>query len=71
MNTSLTQFIYLILLAALYLPVIFFAVQRRDEGHGAATWLVASYALLALVMNVTEAIWLNGETAQNSASSFL
>lgn len=63
MNTSLLQFIYLILLAALYLPVIFFAIQRRDEGHEAATWLVALYALLALVLNVTEAIWPIGEDA--------
>ncbi|MBI3153132.1 MAG: GAF domain-containing protein [Chloroflexi bacterium] len=61
MNTSLTQFIYLILLGALFLPVIFFAIQRRDEGHEAATWLVALYALLAMVLNVTEAIWPVGE----------
>ncbi|MBK8783346.1 MAG: GAF domain-containing protein [Anaerolineales bacterium] len=58
MNTiSLTQFIYLLLLGGLYLPVIFFAIQRRDEGHEAATWLVAFYALLALVLNVAEAVW--------------
>ncbi|MEK6752128.1 MAG: ATP-binding protein [Chloroflexota bacterium] len=61
MNTSLIQFIYLILLGALYLPVIFFAIQRRDEGHEAATWLVAFYALLAMVLNVTEAVWPIGE----------
>jgi signal transduction histidine kinase len=71
MNTSLTQFIFLLLLAAFYLPVIFFVIQRRDEGHEAATWLVAFYALLAMVMNVTEAIWRNGETAQTGASAFL
>ena len=62
-NTSLTQFIYLLLLGALYLPVIFYAIQRRDEGHEAATWLVAVYALLAMVLNVTEAIWPFGEDA--------
>ncbi|MBE0680995.1 MAG: GAF domain-containing sensor histidine kinase [Anaerolineales bacterium] len=61
MNTSLTQFIYLILLGALYLPVIFYAIQRRDEGHQAATWLVVLYSLLALVLNVTEAAWTGGE----------
>ena len=65
MNTSLTQIIFLLLLGALYLPVIFFAIQRRDDGYGAATWLVAFYALLALVLNVTEVIWRNGETSQN------
>ena len=62
-NTSLTQFIYLLLLGALYLPVIFFAIQRRDEGHEAATWLVAFYALLAMVLNITEAVWPVGKDA--------
>lgn len=70
MNTSLTQFILFLLLGALYLPVIFFAVQRRDEGHGAATWLVAFYALLAMVINVAEAIWRNGETSTTSVALF-
>jgi signal transduction histidine kinase len=70
MNTSLTQTVILVLLAALYLPVIFFAIQRRDDGHGAATWLVASYALLALVFDVAEAIMHNGESTQSSAQLF-
>ena len=70
MNASLTQFVLLLLLGALYLPVIFFAVQRRDDGHGAATWLVAIYALLAMVINVTEAVWRNGETSQSSIILF-
>ncbi len=71
MNTPLPQFIFLLLLTALYLPVIFFATQRRDEGYGAATWLVAFYALLAMVMNVAETVWRNGESVKNSAASFL
>ncbi len=70
MNASLTQIIFLLLLGALYLPVIFFATQRRDDGYGAATWLVAFYALLALVLNVAEVIWRNGETSQNSVTFF-
>ncbi len=70
MNTSLTQIVILLLVGALYLPVIFFAIQRRDDGHGAATWLVAFYALLALVLNVAEAIWRNGESPQSSAQFF-
>jgi signal transduction histidine kinase len=67
MNTTLAQFVLLLLLGALYLPVIFFAVQRRDDGHGISTWLVALYALLALVLTVAEAIWRNGETSKDSA----
>jgi signal transduction histidine kinase len=70
MNTSLAQFILLLLLGALYLPVIFFAVQRRDDGQGIATWLVALYALLAMVLTVAEAIWRNGETSKSGASLF-
>ncbi len=59
METSLIQFIFLLFVAALYLPVIFFAIQRRDEGHAFATWLVILYALIAMVINVTEAVWQN------------
>ena len=70
MNTSLTQIVILLLLGALYLPVIFFAIQRRDDGHGTATWLVAFYALLALVLNVAEAIWHNGASLQSSTQLF-
>lgn len=57
METSFIQFILLLFIAAFYLPVIFFAIQRRDEGHEVATWLVVFYALLGLVVNVTEAVW--------------
>jgi signal transduction histidine kinase len=70
MNTSLIQFVLLLLLGALYLPVIFFAVQRRDDGHGAATWLVAFYALLAMVINVAEAAWRNGEISHSNLVLF-
>ena len=57
MEPSFIQFILLLFIGALYLPVIFFAIQRRDEGHEIATWLVVFYALLALVVNVAEAVW--------------
>ena len=70
MNTSLIQFVLLLLLGALYLPVIFFAVQRRDDGQGISIWLVALYALLAMVLTVAEAIWRNGETSKSGAAAF-
>ncbi len=70
MNASLTLFVLLLLLGALYLPVIFFAVQRRDDGHGVSTWFVALYALLSMVLNVAEAIWRNGEASKNSGNLF-
>ncbi|HNO32051.1 MAG TPA: hypothetical protein PKI78_09715, partial [Anaerolineales bacterium] len=62
MEPTLIRFIALLFLAALYLPVIFFAIQRRNEGQGAATWLIVVYALFAMVLNVTEAAWTNGGT---------
>jgi signal transduction histidine kinase len=65
MEASLIQFIFLLFVAALYLPVIFFTLQRRDESQALAMWLVVLYALIAMVMNVTEAVW------QNQSDSFL
>lgn len=62
MDPTLIRFIALLFLGALYLPVIFFAIQRRDEGHAAATWLIVFYSLAALVINVAEAVWKNEGT---------
>jgi len=70
MESSLTQTVVLLLIGALYLPVIFFAIQRRNEGHGTATWLAAAYALLALALNVLEVIQRNGETPQDNELFF-
>ncbi|MBL8088885.1 MAG: GAF domain-containing protein [Anaerolineales bacterium] len=67
METSLIQFTFLLFVAALYLPVIFFTLQRRDEAQAFATWLVVLYALIAMVINVTEAVWQN----QNDAFLFI
>ncbi len=66
MNTSPTLFVLLLLLGALYLPIIFFAIQRRDDGHGISIWLAAFFALLAMVLNVAEAI----EASQGSTLLF-
>jgi signal transduction histidine kinase len=67
MNTSLIQFVLLILLGALYLPIVFFAMQRREDGHGVAVWFVALYALLAMVSSVVEAL---GRNSGSPAASF-
>ncbi|HAX70796.1 MAG TPA: hypothetical protein DCY14_14385, partial [Anaerolineae bacterium] len=61
MEPTLIRFIVLLFLGALYLPIIFFAIQRRDEGHAVATWLIVFYALLAMVINIAEAAWQSGE----------
>lgn len=60
----------MLLLGALYLPVIFFAVQRRDEGQGISTWFVVLYALLAMALTVAEAIWRNGEISKGGEAVF-
>ena len=67
MNTSLAQFILLLLLGAFYLPIVFFAIQRREDGHGAAIWPVAFYALLAMTACITETI---GRNRGTPAASF-
>lgn len=59
MSASLAQVIILLFFGVFYLPIVFFAIQRREEGQGAATWLVVLYALLAMVINISEAIWLD------------
>lgn len=71
MNIPLAQFIYLLLLSAMYLPVIIFSIQRRDEGYGIATWLVALYALLGMVTNIAEIIWRNQNSTADGTAAFL
>jgi signal transduction histidine kinase len=56
MEASLIQVIILLFVGVFYLPVVFFAIQRREEGQGSAAWLVALYALLAMTINVSEAV---------------
>src|SRR5688572_20276442 len=65
MTTSLIHLIVLIAFGVCYIPVLFYALQRRDEGHAGATWLVVLYALIGLVMNAAEVAW------QNQGDEFL
>jgi signal transduction histidine kinase len=61
MNISLFNFALLLLLAVMYLPLIFFTIQRREDGQSLPAWLVVAYALLAMVLNLTEAFWTNDQ----------
>lgn len=63
MNASLIQTIYLLLLGVSFLPVVFFLLQRREEGYRADAWLAVLYALGAMVINIAEAVRPNGEEA--------
>ncbi len=67
MNSTLTQFVLLLLLGAAYLPIVFFVMQRREDGHGAAIWLVALYAALAMAAVIAEAV---GRNAGALSASF-
>jgi signal transduction histidine kinase len=67
MNTSLIHLIVLVVVGVCYIPVIFFALQKRDESYAVATWLVILYALIGLVMNFVEALGKN----QNDAFLFI
>lgn len=55
-DPTLVQLGLLLFLAALYVPVILFAFQRREEQESAA-WLLALYALLSLVLGFIDAFW--------------
>ena len=50
-----------LLVAALYLPVIFNAF-RGQEGHQTVHYLLGLYALIGLLLGVGEALWRSGLT---------
>ena len=55
---ELTFFLHLIL-AALYLPMIFTLIQR-NEGHETAAMVLSGYALIAALLNAAEGMWRSG-----------
>lgn len=62
MDTSLIRFTAQILLAALYLPVLFLVIQRRQSAPGTSAWALTFYVLLSLVLAITEAVWRGGQS---------
>ena len=55
---ELTLYLHLIL-AALYLPLLFTLIQRHEE-HEAATMFLGGYVLIAALLNVAEGLWRGG-----------
>jgi signal transduction histidine kinase len=55
---DLTLILHLIL-AALYLPLLFTLIQRH-EGHETAAMLLGGYALIGAFLNVAEGLWRSG-----------
>lgn len=55
---ELTLFLHLIL-AALYVPVLFTLIQRHEE-HETATVFLGGFVLVAALLNVAEGLWRSG-----------
>jgi signal transduction histidine kinase len=66
---ELTLILHLIL-AALYLPMLFTLIQRH-EGHETAAMLLSGYALISALLNVAEGFWRSGrvQIASSQAAS--
>src|SRR6266508_390646 len=58
---ELTFYLHLIL-AALYLPLLFTLIQRHEE-HEAATMFLGGYVLIGLLFDVAEGLWRGGRLA--------
>ena len=58
---ELTFYLHIIL-AALYLPLLFTLIQRHEE-HEAATMFLGGYVLIGLLLDVAEAYWRGGRLA--------
>ena len=52
---DLTLMLHL-MMAALYLPLLFTLIQRH-EGHETEGTLLAGYALISAVLNLAEGLW--------------
>jgi signal transduction histidine kinase len=65
----LTSFTLLTIAAALYLPIIFFAILRR-EGQEMTAGLIILYALIGLGLGIFEAFWRGGSLSQMDALAF-
>ncbi|MGA7192393.1 MAG: ATP-binding protein [Anaerolineales bacterium] len=65
----LTSFTLLTVAAALYLPIIFFAILRR-EGQEMTAGLIILYALIGLGLGIFEAFWRGGSLSQMDALAF-
>lgn len=68
-DPTLIRFVLLAALAALYLPVIIYAI-RQQEGQEGAAWLVVLYAVIALALSLSEAFWREGELPPFTRQSF-
>ena len=59
MSVQDLTFVLHLILAALYLPMIFTLIQRH-EGHETSAMMLSGFALIAALMNVAEGMWRSG-----------
>ncbi len=59
MSVLLAQSILFLFIGALYLPIIFFTIRRREEEQNATIWLTVFYATLAMSVNIAQFIFRN------------
>ena len=69
LDPALTSFTLLSIAAALYLPIIFFAILRR-EGQEITAGLIILYALIGMGLGIFEAFWRGGSLSQMDALAF-
>ena len=69
LNPALTSFTLLSIVAALYLPIIFFAILRR-EGQELTTGLIILYVLIGMGLGIFEAFWRGGSLSQMDVLAF-
>jgi signal transduction histidine kinase len=68
-DPKLFQFILLLTLAVLYLPVAVYAFQRR-EGQEVSSYLAIGYSVLAFSINLLDTFWRDGELGRLSETVF-
>ena len=68
-DPAFISFTLLSIAAALYLPVIFFAILRR-EGQEVTAGLVILYALIGVGLGIFEAFWRDGRLSQLESLAF-
>ena len=69
LDPALISFTLLAIGAALYLPIIFFAILRR-AGQEIAAGLIILYALIGAGLGIFEAFWRGGRLSQMDALAF-
>ena len=69
LDPALTSFTLLSIAAALYLPIVFFAILRR-EGQEVTAGLIVFYALIGMGLGIFEAFWRGGSLSQMDALEF-